>query len=436
MHSHKFLLTDVLKNKLGFKGFINSDWRGIDKIEEGADYRICADLGINAGIDMVLGPLDLIKFQEDSMSLVEAGELPISRIDDTMERLLRVKFAAGIFEQPLSDRSLLDLIGCKPHREIVREAVRKSLVPLKNGKALDMIDLDKKKYEIHFSRRPKGLKAKGIKADTCVPFRGLALVVKSIHFGIFLKHHPVPSPCVNNLTDEQINNDDDVELSGDRTSLPSNTKSVIDTLGGRLVLHLPLRTLKSDGRSASSRHCMNTHGIEAPVLLEPSALREWFLVVKREGLTRDLYKECFDQNKQVVSPTSSAAATVKIIHVPGVREVLDYEDTHLSTFSRPISRALAKRTANYDMDCEDEGWLQRFNSKQRSFQHREDLEEETFELMIDAFEKTFKWQVGKQQKHISLSIRENQGDTSEDDDSMTNSLHPGDNDAAEDVPNQ
>ncbi|PKI60951.1 hypothetical protein CRG98_018657, partial [Punica granatum] len=400
-------------------------------------------------IDMVLGPLDLVKFQEDLMSLVEAGELPISRIDDAVERLLRVKFAVGIFEHPLSDRSLLDLVGCKPHREIVREAVRKSLVLWKNGKALDMSDLDEKKYEIHFLRRPKELKAKGNKADTCVPFRGLALVVKSIHFSIFLKHHYVPSLRVNNLTDKQIENDDDVELSGDRTSLPSNTKPVVDTLGNMLVLHLPLKTLKSDGHSALSRHGMNTRGIEVPVLLEPSASGEWFLVVKREGLTRytykanevmkpaisnrfshatvwtgdngwrlvflnrddwfkfkNLYKECFDRNKQVVSPSSSAAAVVKITHVPGVREVLDYEDSNLNTFSRPIayiimgndevSRALAKRTANYDMDCEDEGWLQRFNSKQRSSEHREDLEEETFELMIDAFEKTFKWRVGKQ----------------------------------------
>ncbi|PKI43125.1 hypothetical protein CRG98_036504 [Punica granatum] len=118
MHSHEFLLTDVLKNKLGFKGFVISDWRGIDRLKdnrdsEGAEYRVCAALGINAGIDMVLGRLDLVKFQEGLISLVEAGEVPISRIDDAVERILRVKFAAGIFEHPFSDRSLLDLVGCK-----------------------------------------------------------------------------------------------------------------------------------------------------------------------------------------------------------------------------------------------------------------------------------------------------------------------------------
>ncbi|OWM86765.1 hypothetical protein CDL15_Pgr015801 [Punica granatum] len=150
MHSHEFLLTDVLKNKLGFKGFVISDWRGIDRLKdnrdsEGAEYRVCAALGINAGIDMVLGRLDLVKFQEGLISLVEAGEVPISRIDDAVERILRVKFAAGIFEHPFSDRSLLDLVGCKLHRERAREAVRKSLVLLKNGKDPEkpLLPLDK-----------------------------------------------------------------------------------------------------------------------------------------------------------------------------------------------------------------------------------------------------------------------------------------------------
>ncbi|XP_031371711.1 uncharacterized protein LOC116187215 isoform X1 [Punica granatum] len=155
MHSNKFLLTDVLKNKLGFKGFVISDWEGIDKLKEnenpeGADYRVCAALGINAGIDMVLGPRDVVKFQDDLMSLVEAGEVPISRINDAVERILRVKFAAGIFEHPFSDRSLLDLVGCKLHREIAREAVRKSLVLLKNGKDPEkpLLPLDKNARKI------------------------------------------------------------------------------------------------------------------------------------------------------------------------------------------------------------------------------------------------------------------------------------------------
>lgn len=102
-------------------------------------------------------------FIEELTSLIESGEVPMSRIDDAVERILRVKFAAGLFEFPFSDRSLLDKVGCKvsekltlgvnlmtwlkivtwfyhnilflqPHRDLAREAVRKSLVLLKNGK--------------------------------------------------------------------------------------------------------------------------------------------------------------------------------------------------------------------------------------------------------------------------------------------------------------
>ncbi|KAK4790250.1 hypothetical protein SAY86_017554 [Trapa natans] len=178
------------------------------------------------------------------------------------------------------------------------------------------------------------------------------------------------------------------------------------------------------------------------VLLEPSASGEWHLVIKRYSQTRyilkanevmkppilnwfnhatvwtgdngwrlefmnkddwvkfkDLYKECFDRNKQVSSPTSAGAAAT--IPVPGVREVSGYADVNLSVFSRPnsyitmsgdeVSRVMMKRTANYDMDCEDEEWLWRFNSRQQSSENEpvEELEEDNFELMIDAFEKAF-----------------------------------------------
>lgn len=74
------------------------------------------------------------KFLDDIVFLVEAGEIPMSRIDDAVERILRVKFISGVFEHPFSDQSLLDIVGCKEHRLLAREAVRKSLVLLKNGK--------------------------------------------------------------------------------------------------------------------------------------------------------------------------------------------------------------------------------------------------------------------------------------------------------------
>ncbi|MQM16495.1 hypothetical protein Taro_049453 [Colocasia esculenta] len=138
LHSHRFLLTEVLKEKLGFKGFVISDMEGIDRLSQphGSNYRHCICISINAGIDMVMVPYRYELFLEDLLSLVESGEIPMARIDDAVERILRVKFLAGLFEHPFSDRSLvdLDILGCKAHRELARETVRKSLVLLKNGK--------------------------------------------------------------------------------------------------------------------------------------------------------------------------------------------------------------------------------------------------------------------------------------------------------------
>lgn len=83
---------------------------------------------------MVMVPFKYEKYLEDLTYLVESNEIPLSRIDDAVERILRVKFVAGLFEHPYTDRSLLDTVGCKLHRDLAREAVRKSLVLLKNGK--------------------------------------------------------------------------------------------------------------------------------------------------------------------------------------------------------------------------------------------------------------------------------------------------------------
>ncbi|XP_031277793.1 uncharacterized protein LOC116136217 [Pistacia vera] len=136
LHADHFLLTEVLKNKLGFKGFLISDSEGLDRLwkPHGSNYRYCISSAINAGIDMVMVPLRFEQFVDDLTFLVESDEVPISRIDDAVERILRVKFVAGLFEYPFSDKSLLDTVGCKLHRELAREAVRKSLVLLKNGK--------------------------------------------------------------------------------------------------------------------------------------------------------------------------------------------------------------------------------------------------------------------------------------------------------------
>ncbi|KAJ3668887.1 hypothetical protein LUZ60_010837 [Juncus effusus] len=160
LHANRFLVTDVLKNKLNFKGLVVSDWEGIDRLcsPQGSNYRYCVKASINAGIDMIMVPFKYEKFLEDLVSLVESGEIPIARINDAVERILRVKFISGIFEHPFSDRSLLNLVGCKEHRMLAREAVRKSLVLLKNGK-------DKKKKFLPLDKNAKRILITGSHAD-------------------------------------------------------------------------------------------------------------------------------------------------------------------------------------------------------------------------------------------------------------------------------
>ncbi|PIN02031.1 Glucan 1,3-beta-glucosidase [Handroanthus impetiginosus] len=94
LHNSHFLLTEILKNKLGFQGFIISDSEGLDRLSNphGSNYRQSVLSAISAGIDMVMVPFRFQLFLEDLMHLVESGQIPMTRIDDAVERILRVKF--------------------------------------------------------------------------------------------------------------------------------------------------------------------------------------------------------------------------------------------------------------------------------------------------------------------------------------------------------
>ncbi|KAK8546479.1 hypothetical protein V6N12_027261 [Hibiscus sabdariffa] len=148
MHANRELVTGFLKNKLRFRGFVISDWEGIDRITSPphANYTYSIQAGIQAGIDMVMVPYNYTEFIDGLTFLVKINVIPISRIDDAVKRILRVKFATGLFENPLADYSLVDQLGSQEHRELSREAVRRSLVLLKNGQSADnpLLPLPKK----------------------------------------------------------------------------------------------------------------------------------------------------------------------------------------------------------------------------------------------------------------------------------------------------
>ncbi|HEX2960715.1 MAG TPA: glycoside hydrolase family 3 N-terminal domain-containing protein [Ignavibacteriales bacterium] len=130
MHSHKYLLTDVLKNELGFKGFLVSDWAGIEQLP--GDYKTQVATAINAGLDMAMEPGNWKQFITAMKELVQEGRIPMARVDDAVRRILRVKLQMHLFENPYTDKSLIASFGSDAHREVARQCVRESMVLLKN----------------------------------------------------------------------------------------------------------------------------------------------------------------------------------------------------------------------------------------------------------------------------------------------------------------
>ncbi len=132
---HKGLLTDVLKQRMNFGGFIISDWNAHGQIA-GCTNASCP-AAINAGLDMYMAPDSWKPLYASLLAQVKDGTVPMSRLDDAVANILRVKLRAGLFEagrpssRPLAGR--FELLGSAEHRTLAREAVRKSLVLLKNA---------------------------------------------------------------------------------------------------------------------------------------------------------------------------------------------------------------------------------------------------------------------------------------------------------------
>jgi beta-glucosidase len=133
MHANQELITDVLKGRMGFDGFVISDWEGIHQIP--GDYATQVRTGVNAGIDMMMEPYSAQAFESTLMAEVQAGRVPMSRIDDAVSRILTKKFELGLFEHPFTDRSNMDSIGSPAHRAVARRAVAESQVLLKNRRS-------------------------------------------------------------------------------------------------------------------------------------------------------------------------------------------------------------------------------------------------------------------------------------------------------------
>lgn len=136
----KRLLTEILKGEMGFEGFLISDYNAIDELP--GDYKSDIETSVNAGMDMFMVPDRYREFISLLRELVNEGKVPMSRIDDAVRRILRVKFAMGLMDKGrsfMADRALHKRFGSAEHRQVARDAVRKSLVLLRNeNKALPL----------------------------------------------------------------------------------------------------------------------------------------------------------------------------------------------------------------------------------------------------------------------------------------------------------
>jgi beta-glucosidase len=130
MHAHEELITDVLKGRIGFDGFVISDYEGIHQIP--GDWPTQVRTAVNAGIDMFMEPTQFASFASTLLAEVQAGRVPASRIDDAVRRILTAKFELGLFEHPFTDRTHIGEIGSAEHRAVARRAVAESQVLLRN----------------------------------------------------------------------------------------------------------------------------------------------------------------------------------------------------------------------------------------------------------------------------------------------------------------
>ncbi|MFC7493470.1 MULTISPECIES: glycoside hydrolase family 3 protein [unclassified Nocardioides] len=137
MHASEELITGWLKEQQRFQGFVISDWRAIRQLP--GDYREQVRTSVLAGVDMFMEPIQAPnnptgwdEFIPTLTSLVNDGEVPMSRIDDAVARILKAKFDLGLFEDPFTDRRNIDDVGSREHRAVAREAVAKSQVLLRN----------------------------------------------------------------------------------------------------------------------------------------------------------------------------------------------------------------------------------------------------------------------------------------------------------------
>lgn len=144
MHARADMINGVLKDRMGFDGFVISDWQAIDQIP--GDYASDVRTSINAGLDMIMVPCAYKDFRTTLVDEVRAGRVSEARVNDAVSRILTQKFKLGLFEKPYADTSGAAQIGSAGHRAVAREAAAKSQVLLKNATGVLPLKKSQKVY--------------------------------------------------------------------------------------------------------------------------------------------------------------------------------------------------------------------------------------------------------------------------------------------------
>ncbi|MBV2353424.1 CIA30 family protein [Streptomyces sp. J2-1] len=144
MHARADMINGVLKDRMGFDGFVISDWNAIDQLP--GDYASHVRLSVNAGLDMMMVPYTYREFSGTLIDEVKAGRISQARIDDAVSRILTQKFRLGLFEHPYADTSGAADIGSPAHRAVARQAAAESQVLLKNAGGLLPLKKSQKVY--------------------------------------------------------------------------------------------------------------------------------------------------------------------------------------------------------------------------------------------------------------------------------------------------
>jgi beta-glucosidase len=212
-HVNKRVLTDILKNELKFDGFIVSDWEDIKKLvtfwKTAPDEKEATRMAIMAGIDMSMVPLDY-SFADLLIELVKEKKVPMTRIDDAVRRILRVKYELGLFENPMPSAAARNNFGKPEYAEVSLEAARESLVLLKNDK--NILPLAKNKKVL----------VTGPTADSHISLNnGWSWVWQGSEESLY----PLEKPTIQKAIEQKLGGKDFEFVPGTRITRPPNSPS-------------------------------------------------------------------------------------------------------------------------------------------------------------------------------------------------------------------